>query len=149
MGSEMCIRDRTTTIAATAKVCIMRTTRTSFKYLDTYKPVGKIEREALQLRPHPVWHQLWDLLRGIDWTKTSKVDMPQIEQLHQIIKLVKTVRAQFNERRIQGTAVNLLAINALITREVGHDNVVIYSKSSHSADSHSVVLAIVRFLKKF
>ena len=99
---------------------------TSFKYLDTYNPDGQIEKQALQLRLHPVWHQLGDLLKSLDWTKTSRVIMPHIEQLNQIIKLVKTVRTQINDLGVKGATLNKLAIKALINQEGSNNHAIIY-----------------------
>ena len=98
----------------------------SFKYLDKYTIEGQVEKEVMELRLPPVWHQLKDVLDSMDWSQADRVEMPQIDRLHQIRNLVKLAKAQFDEAGINGMATNRLSITSRISQTEGSRNAIIY-----------------------
>ena len=98
----------------------------SFKYLDKYTIEGQVEKEKLELRLHPVWHQLKDLLESLEWSRTQQVEMPPVDQLRQILKLVNLARTQFDEAGIRGMTTNRLSITSRISQTEGSRSAIIY-----------------------
>ena len=98
----------------------------SFKYLDKYTLEGQVEKEVMELRLPPVWHQLKDVLESMDWSQANRVEMPPMERLHQIRTLVKLAKTQFDEAGINGMATNRLSITSRISQTEGSRNAIIY-----------------------
>ena len=70
--------------------------------------------------------QLKELLESLESSRTQPVEMPPVDRLRQILKLVKLARTQFDEAGISGMATNRLSIISRISQTEGSRSAIIY-----------------------